>query len=104
MLIAQPQVQRQVRSDPPVVLDKESSVAGLSRISRVSVDASARGQTQQKLGEGLPEGRAARVFLGTIDPTAAEAVRPDRVPVIDGTRSEERRVGKECRSRWSPDH
>src|SRR2546430_17698041 len=24
--------------------------------------------------------------------------------VRDGTRSEERRVGKECRSRWSPDH
>src|SRR5688572_32998793 len=22
----------------------------------------------------------------------------------DGTRSEERRVGKECRSRWSPEH
>ena len=22
----------------------------------------------------------------------------------DGMRSEERRVGKECRSRWSPDH
>ena len=24
--------------------------------------------------------------------------------VIDGGRSEERRVGKECRSRWSPYH
>ena len=24
--------------------------------------------------------------------------------VIDGVRSEERRVGKECRSRWSPYH
>ena len=24
--------------------------------------------------------------------------------LIDGTRSEERRVGKECRSRWSPYH
>ena len=24
--------------------------------------------------------------------------------VLDGKRSEERRVGKECRSRWSPDH
>ena len=23
---------------------------------------------------------------------------------VDGTRSEERRVGKECRSRWSPYH
>ena len=25
-------------------------------------------------------------------------------PEIDDTRSEERRVGKECRSRWSPYH
>src|SRR3989442_11650718 len=35
--------------------------------------------------------------------TAVRAVRP---PVIDGRddRSEERRVGKECRSRWSPYH
>ena len=24
--------------------------------------------------------------------------------VLDGVRSEERRVGKECRSRWSPYH
>ena len=23
---------------------------------------------------------------------------------VEGNRSEERRVGKECRSRWSPDH
>src|SRR5256886_2795318 len=27
-----------------------------------------------------------------------------RLPVEDGVRSEERRVGKECRSRWSPYH
>ena len=26
------------------------------------------------------------------------------LPIIDLTRSEERRVGKECRSRWSPYH
>ena len=29
----------------------------------------------------------------------------DKTPlVIQGSRSEERRVGKECRSRWSPCH
>ena len=27
-----------------------------------------------------------------------------REPIVDATRSEERRVGKECRSRWSPYH
>ena len=26
------------------------------------------------------------------------------IPMAKGLRSEERRVGKECRSRWSPDH
>src|ERR1041385_1733893 len=26
------------------------------------------------------------------------------IPNVFNTRSEERRVGKECRSRWSPDH
>ena len=30
--------------------------------------------------------------------------RPRQVIVSDMTRSEERRVGKECRSRWSPYH
>ena len=30
--------------------------------------------------------------------------RPGRKVVILGDRSEERRVGKECRSRWSPYH
>src|SRR2546422_6135111 len=30
--------------------------------------------------------------------------QPDRLLVLGDTRSEERRVGKECRSRWSPYH
>src|SRR5256885_7358598 len=30
--------------------------------------------------------------------------RVDVDAVLGGLRSEERRVGKECRSRWSPDH
>ena len=39
--------------------------------------------------------------LELIDKALAIASRPD---VIFCSRSEERRVGKECRSRWSPDH
>src|SRR2546426_9524338 len=38
---------------------------------------------------------------------ASHAAQPDDGPcTVDGwrTRSEERRVGKECRSRWSPYH
>src|SRR3712207_7372380 len=33
-----------------------------------------------------------------------DQVHGTRVAVVDGPRSEERRVGKECRSRWSPYH
>ena len=29
---------------------------------------------------------------------------PDQIRDVDAIRSEERRVGKECRSRWSPYH
>src|SRR2546422_9259120 len=45
-------------------------------------------------------------LVGVIEPGARAAVqgtRSGRIGVI-GTRSEERRVGKECRSRWSPYH
>src|SRR2546430_10577773 len=48
-----------------------------------------------------------RIFLGVAG--AALVVLPlglgaSFVPAIVGLRSEERRVGKECRSRWSPYH
>src|SRR3712207_9482652 len=35
---------------------------------------------------------------------AIVAVPGLRAPLVDQKRSEERRVGKECRSRWSPYH
>src|SRR3712207_9246761 len=38
------------------------------------------------------------VNIGTLDPPFVEAA------LLAGRRSEERRVGKECRSRWSPYH
>ena len=31
-------------------------------------------------------------------------VRPETIKLLEENRSEERRVGKECRSRWSPYH
>ena len=34
----------------------------------------------------------------------AEVTLLERNPRLGGLRSEERRVGKECRSRWSPYH
>src|SRR5437016_14215321 len=46
--------------------------------------------------------------VGWVADVAADPVRSLRRPPLRGTRawprSEERRVGKECRSRWSPDH
>ena len=49
---------------------------------------------------------AAMVRLGGGDPNVADGLRlaNKRLPQIAGWRSEERRVGKECRSRWSPYH
>ena len=38
------------------------------------------------------------------DPATAQWVKDDAVRMVLTTRSEERRVGKECRSRWSPYH
>ena len=35
---------------------------------------------------------------------ANQHINPTNVCVLRNTRSEERRVGKECRSRWSPYH
>src|SRR5436853_7932672 len=40
---------------------------------------------------------------GVLNPTYQAGLRRDAVqPDIEAERSEERRVGKECRSRWSP--
>src|SRR6266511_6115517 len=67
-------------------------------------------------GEGIVSPRAPAETLGALDRPelrlatdgsragAAHAGGPVRPPRLDATRSEERRVGKECRSRWSPYH
>ena len=41
---------------------------------------------------------------GALERIKAEKERRDRILVEEVDRSEERRVGKECRSRWSPYH
>src|SRR3712207_7550391 len=56
---------------------------------------------------GAPGVERRRLALRGLDDLAehlarARLVHPDLG--IDGARSEERRVGKECRSRWSPYH
>ena len=42
--------------------------------------------------------------LAEVPPVAPEPPRPKLLVVPHAGRSEERRVGKECRSRWSPYH
>src|SRR2546427_12911858 len=45
-----------------------------------------------------------KAFLDPGGEINSGAFRPLTVIAPEGTRSEERRVGKECRSRWSPYH
>src|SRR3712207_9102498 len=60
-------------------------------------------------------GRSLRIFKGemkglkdddvrTKDAAKTSPVRGEVLPPATAARSEERRVGKECRSRWSPYH
>ena len=46
------------------------------------------------------------LFLAWMPVTALAAPKTDVIVLVNGDRqrSEERRVGKECRSRWSPYH
>src|SRR5437016_11819098 len=59
---------------------------------------------------GAPDGGVSRVprvaCIGSLggDPRRGDRLRPPRSPRAPRRRSEERRVGKECRSRWSPYH
>ena len=62
---------------------------------------------ENKLGLVLPGGGARGAYqVGVLK--AISEILPDSsknpFPIMSGTRSEERRVGKECRSRWSPYH
>jgi len=54
----------------------------------------------------LPHERIAMRPARPRDSARMLVVRPGSAPLLDdrGVRSEERRVGKECRSRWSPYH
>src|SRR2546430_13341002 len=56
-----------------------------------------------ELAERFPNEPAAAEALQAAREAARHPLR-QRSPGLPGTRSEERRVGKECRSRWSPYH
>ena len=50
------------------------------------------------LGSGVREGAHGEDYAGVAEVLALRSAQ------VVGDRSEERRVGKECRSRWSPYH
>ena len=50
-------------------------------------------------------GEGCSIWFGTVLRGDVNSIRiGNGVNIQDGSRSEERRVGKECRSRWSPYH
>ena len=80
--------------------------AGVSVINMVSSPGSGKTSLLEKSLEPLSDKLSIGVIEGDIQ-TANDARRiaVTGVPVHQiNTRSEERRVGKECRSRWSPYH
>src|SRR3989454_817919 len=57
------------------------------------------------LHDALPISLGMVSFVVSTSPSgSSSAVAPNPCTLTPGTRSEERRVGKECRSRWSPYH
>ena len=64
-------------------------------------------QAIQALAEGIENGLKEQILLGVTGSgktfTMAKVIEQVQRPTLV-LRSEERRVGKECRSRWSPYH
>ena len=87
------------------------------RVSRVLEIAAGTGVVTRALARSLPQGTSIvatdlnqamldqGAALGTARPVEWRQADAMRLPFDDASfRSEERRVGKECRSRWSPYH
>ena len=54
--------------------------------------------------ETAMDGATLKFYGSPTSQAAADALIPATADAAIGSRSEERRVGKECRSRWSPYH
>src|SRR2546429_7521025 len=68
------------------------------RLTRNLALAMAATESPRKLTEAIAN------FLREVLTDQERSSRPQVLPKAAGKRSEERRVGKECRSRWSPYH
>src|SRR5256885_5440875 len=74
--------------------------------SDLEVRSTGRTETSQMIQALAPSFNFPRTTLGdatdNVRPATLRGLSPDQALVL--VRSEERRVGKECRSRWSPYH
>src|SRR2546421_4166801 len=100
-------------------MESELRVSARRELTRPVLVAAFRGWNDGAQAASLAAGYLARLWgadqIADLDPEGFfdfQATRP-HVSLVDGitrqidwpeTRSEERRVGKECRSRWSPYH
>ena len=77
--------------------------AGDRRIISISIPEETARKLDRRVGKGREDGRSATIARMIRESLEAESEeRPSDPPVP--SRSEERRVGKECRSRGSPYH
>src|ERR1051325_826836 len=92
------------------VLASQSEAGDMQQRLRIAADALARGLVSAGGGPfGAADGSPFAATVAAIRPYRVGAVRPDppgtfrrdTISVLS-LRSEERRVGEECRSRWSP--
>src|SRR5215211_7908771 len=99
------------------LLEREPEVVEQLALEADAVGAHPRGEGQAEVRARQPAGHQARLEQRLPEDSLGEPRPPllDRLDVIEAAaraldqaevwfRSEERRVGKECRSRWSPYH
>ena len=80
-----------------------ATIRALASLAELSADQLEEGTSVEDVIATLR--KAAEAVRMVIDETEMEGGAPEEADLAqDLTRSEERRVGKECRSRWSPYH